>query len=306
MRKNSLFKWPVLAAGIVIVITACNNQKGGSSGEDATRTRDEKTLADPAKHPVPHMWVDYHISQQHEDNFRKLIGVVINSDETDSAYYTKGEFMGMLDHFSNDLPNIKYVEAFIADSPSGKLTILFSPIDSTDNLPKGYFALPQGVLTFSATSDLVPDNIAKIWKDNYAANQLKDLSMRVDPADGSNFPGGMVGAPNQRSNTLHIRYPLPDMSELQKEINYQSILGNDVSGFKMFFSAYPLRKGTLHDRVYVQYEFCKDDDAKNHNVFYIDTTTGFGQRPNLKISYNWEDKLKGVDNGQMCPPTCTP
>lgn len=302
----------VLFAIIVFAFAACNlsSSPGNSSGQAAAQPH--TSLPN-----LPHMWVPDALSSANEYNYQFLASLLRldlgkGRDETDSIYYPADEFIGMIDEFSKDSCN-RYVDVYFAAFgkygtpyvPSklleGTLTPLFATVDTCKKQTK-FYLLPEGAAGFN-TSFRVPDTVASKWINNYITTKLRRLNPLLDTTDGDNRSpdsGELV------SNTRHIIYWLSDFRELKDEVHYQDSLGNQISGFKLFFSSFnPLGNG-LHphaNRLYVQLEFTTDKDSA-HQVFHINPAGRGQQQPHQY--YGGYVHPKAFDNGQMCPPTCTP
>jgi hypothetical protein len=313
MRRLSLDSrnTQVLFLLITLAFTACN-----PSPVSTVRVTAD---ADSTKYPRPHMWVCDSTSISNETNYQYLADILSSSmgkDETDSIYYSAAEFTGMIDYFKT-ISGIQYMDVYPAafgasGSPSvpsaalsGKLTLLFVPVDK-GYVGKGYFLLPEGAAAFDPKTCQIADLTAIQWINNFSTTKLPLLKPLLNPKDPANFPDGVMTNPGALSNTVHLWYYFSDIVELENEKIYQDTANhNRTDGFKVFFSSFPAKTGqnSYGNRLYVQYEFTRDIGG-NHQVYYIDTTTDFGLRPTQKPHYRLNPK--GFDNGQMCPPTCTP
>ena len=283
---------------------------------------------DPTKHPVPHMHVGHTVSVQEETNFKRFSKILSthigNQPETESFYYDTAAFMGM-GRAMQGMGNAMYLEVFLAvygaagSSPyvpagwDNKLTFLYAPTDASGN-QLGYYTLPDNATTFSLVNNKIPDDVAKSWMTIYDTTVVRWLLKYLDLGDTYNYVDNNTGyAP---TNTLKIKYYLSDFDELRDEMDYQASEHKDtITGFKAFFAALPEKagggNGTLSNRLKVEFEFTQRDKR----LFFIDTTPGFPRRPVQRPHFPLVKKgittpawfsVRGLNNGQLCPPTCNP
>lgn len=281
---------------------------GCSQGDKPNAAPQDNLTAKPA---LPHMWVGDSLSTADENNYHFLAGLLaydLTTPETDSIFYPVNEFIGMIDTFGTN-PCIKYVDAFPAafgssGAPNGQnnhLTVLFQPIDTCGN-PTNYYLLPENAPSFDPPTSLQTSINAAAMIANYTTLKLNArLNAIVNPKDPVNHDGEHPALP--ATNTKHVIYLMKYLQELKGEISYQNGLSptNPISGFKLFFSSKNPNGPSYDDRLYMLYELTKDDLKGNHNVFRIDTAGRVMQESAPFFSLK-----RGTDNGQMCPPTCTP
>ena len=261
---------------IVLGLAACNSQ--GNTPNGAAQDN-------PAVKPLlPHMWVGDSLSTANENNFHFLAGLLaydLSTTETDSIYYPTKEFIGMIDTFALN-PCVKYVVAYPAAFPgsgapngqNNQLTVLFRPVDTCGGAAT-YYLLPENAASFVPGDCLRTGPAAKAMLDNYTNIKLNArLNGVVNAKDKANHVNHDLTLP--ATNTGHLIYLMKYLQELKGEINYQKTLdaNHPISGFRMFFATknpYALGQVAYDTRLYMLYEFTKDDAAGNHIVFRIDT-----------------------------------
>jgi hypothetical protein len=307
-----------IPALILTSIIACNpNEKPEVQAAD-----------NPGQHPVPHMYVADTTSTKLEGNFfpmAQLLSTTYNIQETDSIWYGKGGIGAMVDS-ADSITNAVFMDVFPAQyddaatdsyvppGMSGKLTFLYAPTDKNGNQLK-YFQLREGATAFSMTAGTVPSGIATIWINLYKTKAMQVLNRWLDTSDSYNYLNYDMSSVNSLSNTVHICYFLGDMEELKTEIGYQASLGDTISGIKAFFAALPKQpkgnQGAYSNRLLSEFEFTQDI-GNLHKEFYMDTTPNFKNRPRQTPRFATKKNpfIKfhtfGLDNGQLCPPTCNP
>lgn len=273
----------------------------------------------------PHMWVDYRIGQSNETtglHYAGFLTSLIGKPETDSFYYSVAEFKGMIDYFGT-LSNMQYVDVYLVVD-TGTLNFLYAPVYGNNQTL--YFRLPENATSFDPVGDLIDPTLAQTWKTNYANTVEKYLNSTLDTSDPGNYLDCKnVGNPKYLLNTGHTAYFYSYWQELETELSYQACAHHDtITGFKVFLSVQPYKaKGgqlVYSNRLFPLIEFTRDVN-NNHQEFYIDTTDGFyGANPRPIQTPIWPgtasstcpttflmvDAIKSGDNGQMCPPTCTP
>ena len=306
MKVNSqaLGKGTLWLTAILLGFTACQ------SNQD-TRNRNLRETNWTKPYPRPHMWVDPISSIADETRFMPMANalskLVPGGNETDSIFYTAGEFRGMIEAFGK-LPRIAYVDMFPIADPTGKLSILFEPLDSNFKV-LGYFQLPPNTSVFDQTADGLTIDQAKALKENYKNTVMKWLIDSLDAKDCYNYITCDTEN-NSLYNTLHVSHWYNDFVELDTEFNYQSTdYSTAITGVNAFFSAKPKNpgvRGAYSNRLYLQFEFTVNVGGKNVE-FYIDPTNRKYIGPDFPGIVPSQCKLtKGNDNGQLCPPTCNP
>jgi len=280
---------------------------------------------DPTKHPIPHMYVKSTVSQEEEGNFTRFANEINKHypNQLPSYYCDTAAFMGMGRSFQS-LHDALYLEVFLgvygaANSPNvpagyeNKLMLIYAPADVT-GVPMGYYTLPDNALRFDLTANKLPDEVAQTWMTNYQNTVVQWLNPYLDKNDAANYPGRNTTLP--LTNTLRIKYLLTDFDELRQEIDYQATEHNDfITGFRAFFAALPENTAggndVMSNRLKVQFEFIQRDKR----IFYIDTTAGFAQRPpqnphfpgpHIRGAIAKMHHSRGLDNGELCPPSCNP
>ncbi|HLK27910.1 MAG TPA: hypothetical protein VKT28_04970 [Puia sp.] len=315
----------------MIVFIACSCG-GFKKNENNNKLMDSiTTCAAPIK---PNMYVKKEVSIKLEANFNlqhfeltKYSGI----DETDSIFFPIDKFGAMIDYFHNQIANLKAIAVHFASYGNGgfcvpkgfnnKITLLFSPIDAT-GAEQGLFTItPSG--TWDPNSDscnlttkrwrqhggMDPDNDNN-WIDNYNKNENSDiLAYNLDPKDEWNFPDKDMN--QDISDTRSITYSYSDLQQiLIDEINYQNCLNpnNHVTGIRAFLASFNNAGAHYNNRLIIQFELTRKNNNNEDEVFYIDDQPGFNSRgPALKTMDKDWDKirlLKGLDNGQLCPPYC--
>jgi hypothetical protein len=313
------------------VFLACNNKP--NTPEDIPRGQDlgkcPALPADPNAYPKPRMWVDGGVSTAYEKNFHDMASYAKtklpnNEDETDSFYYDAQEFKDMLDSFSQELPNIKFVDlvpaVFSAKGQPGvpanradDLVFLFRTYDSVAK-KSVYYLLPENAKSFSTADDSVHTDTVTSWLDNYQRTVIQWFNAKyLDTNDKCNYQDEDASDVGKLSNTRGIRYFLQDMQELPAEICYQAQLNKDtIVGYQLYFSAFP-DKGKGHqdaysNRLMSQLEFMTRDKTTGIvHPFYLESTPNWKPRPPQPPRFTPITfvHLFGLDNGQLCPPRCT-
>lgn len=299
---------PSAFLAVFIFLAACNSST--SPGGGPAKPKPKTTPPD-----LPHMWVPDSLSIANEQNYiaypALLLGMDLNNkSETDSIYFSREEFIGMIDTFAK-AGCIEYVDVYFAafgkagtyGVPSNdwedRLVPLFKPVlNKCGGGDTTYYLLPENGAGFDPQADHIPYSVVSGWLSNYNSAKLARLNALINRADRANHQD--MNMANPVSNTLHVAYKLTDLQELDTEINYQKTLGDTITGFKIFMSSFNPRgsgQRAFANRIYPQFEFTMGDD---HQVFRIDPRGRTTQAP------RWKDQPRGLDNGQMCPPTCTP
>ncbi|HTR28586.1 MAG TPA: hypothetical protein VMH27_04920 [Puia sp.] len=302
------------AAAALITFVSCR------SGQKEDIPRVCRTGAD-----IPHMWVGDSTSDTDENHFLGYIPEInshlgANQNETDSIYYTLGEFQAMVDSIRK-IPNVQFVRICPVVNPAtSRLSVVYVPEDGSCT-PLTYFWLPENRSTFPESGDVLSAAVFKTWQDLYINTIVRWLNSKLDQTDPANYVDGDTSG--KLLNTLHAAHYFTDIKELYDEIDRQK--ANQISGIEAMFAA----KATLasptpfgfSNRLYVMLEFTKDEAATGkHKKFRIDTcgrhyngptsmidACGFGQQFIAKRKVLLDSANKGGnDNGQLCPPACNP
>jgi hypothetical protein len=227
-----------------------------------------------------------------------------------------------------------------AGSPYGQvaknqLILIFAPV-SVDEFNYyhdigAYFVIHLSNYTVSSIS--TPDK--KALTENYVSsiigNKNKGFVSTIEDSQ-ENYDGTAL------SDTKAISYYYRDFAEFfRKERSLQDHLtpNNKISGIKICLAAYPnygigknndfYMETQFKNRLFLIFELTKKNSSGGEEIFYIDDSGGFGNRPHPKaVSMNSMQKLNinammflleavekqillfnyGADTGQLCPPKC--
>jgi hypothetical protein len=323
-KRHLLPKWaPPLWLFLGLIIGSCNN--------NSKRADNAYNCVPTQTYPgLPHMYVDTATSFMQERNYTNRFDGILASHltsgkETDSMYYDTTAFLHMVDAFM-DLPNADMLQVVIAMYngagpgkkyiPAGadsQLVLLYSPVDTKENR-LGYFLLTDSASSFNILDNHIPDDVASDWINTYNSFADKWLNSFLDPHDNWNYKGW--DSTGTLMNTQEVIYGLSEFVELRKEVAYQTSQNSlTIVGFKAFFANYPEQTkhgdGLISNRLKVNFEFVQQGGSD----FYLENSPDFHCR-NLQASYfkdtktpylgpKWAQKM-GLDNGNLCPPTCNP